>query len=68
MYESDAFSQLALEKDRHRQTIEMLVEIRAAWCKEFGEDFRFNGFPNEPRPSFLRRVGRVVWPFRKWVS
>lgn len=64
----ECYQELQLEKDRHQQTIGMLKEICSAWYREHGEDFRFRHFPNDPRPSFLRRTLRVVWPFRLFIN
>jgi hypothetical protein len=68
MNAEEMYVELSMEKDRHLQTIGMLGEICRAWRKQFGEDFRFTNFPNDPRPSFLRRTLRVVWPFRLFVT
>jgi hypothetical protein len=65
---ADAFQELQTEKTHHQQTKGMLKEICSAWYREHGEDFRFTNWPNDPRPSFLRRLGRVVWPFKLWVA
>lgn len=64
----ECYQELQLEQDRHQQTIGYLKEIRAAWYREHGEHFRFkDGFLNDPRPSFIRRTLRVVWPFNLFV-
>ena len=68
MRADEAFGQLQLEKDRHQQTIGMLHEICSAWYREHGEPFQFKDLPTDARPSFVRRLGRVVWPFRLWVA
>jgi hypothetical protein len=64
----ECYQELQLEKDHHQQTIGMLKDICSAWYREHGEDFLFKDFPNDPRPNFLRRTLRVVWPFRLFIN
>jgi hypothetical protein len=65
---ADAFQELQTEKAQHKQTMGMLREVSAAYYQLTGENFRFTNWPNDPRPSFLRRLGRVVWPLKIWVA
>lgn len=64
MYEKDAWDSLKREQVFHEQTKQMLSEICGAYRRAVGEFYRFPGFEAQigPRPSWLRRQLRTIWP------
>lgn len=64
----ECWQELQLERDRHEQTLRYYNQLRVLYYRETGIDFvPMEIAPSQKRPSFFRRLGRVVWPFRLWV-
>jgi len=65
----ECYQELQLEKARHEQTLRYYQQLRRLYRLETGINFvPLEIDPTQVKPSFLRRVGRVVWPFRLWVD
>jgi len=65
----ECWRELELERDRHQQTLRYYRELRALYYRETGINFVPKEMaPSQVKPSFFRRFGRVVWPFRLWVA
>ena len=64
----ECWQELQFERDRHQQTLRYYNQLRALYYRETGIDFvplEIN--PTQMKPTFLRRLGRTIWPFRLWV-
>ena len=65
----ECYGELQAEKWRHQQTMKYYHELRLLYYKETGIDFiPMDIDPNQVKPGYYRRFGRVVWPLNKFVS
>jgi len=65
----ECYQQLLTEKARHKETMGYYHELRSLYYRETGINFIPKEIdPNQVKPGFFRRFGRVVWPLRLWVA
>jgi len=65
----ECFTELLGERARHEQTLRYYAELRRLYYKETGIEFVPKELdPDQVKPGFFRRFGRVVWPFRLFTN
>ena len=65
----ECWQELEAERARHQQTLRYYHQVRALYYRETGINFVPKEVdPQQVKPGFFRRFGRVVWPLRLWVD